>query len=224
MSEQNIRRPAEVAARLGVSTSTLRRWSQRFSEHLSPDAGEPANAVDADGSHRRYTDEDLTTLLTVKGLLSEGFSYQQVERRLAALQRGNGTEERAVSLVAQDANLTTLAPAVSILADTLHTVADGQQAILNAQQANRDLMGVVVQDNFNIKEEGFKLRDRMLELEREMAEIRRRDEVSRERLEGRLDTVEAVLERIAEQLTIIQQQAPDPQPRNRGFFAWLMGR
>ena len=57
MSEQNVRRPAEVAARLGVSTSTLRRWSQRFSEYLSPDAGEPTNSLDADGSHRRYTDE-----------------------------------------------------------------------------------------------------------------------------------------------------------------------
>ena len=221
MSEQNVRRPAEVAARLGVSTSTLRRWSQRFSEYLSPDAGEPTNSLDADGSHRRYTDEDLTTLLTIKGLLAEGFSYQQVERRLAALRGGDGAEGAGLAVVAKEANLSALAPAVSILADTLHTVADGQQAILNAQQANRDLMGVVVQDNFNMKEEAIKLRDRMLELEREMAEIRRRNDVMQERLAARMDAIEVAMERIAEQLAKLQTPPPPPP---RGFFAWLLGK
>ncbi len=197
MSEQNLRRPAEVAARLGVSTSTLRRWSQRFSEYLSPDAGEPAGSGDTDGGHRRYTDEDLTTLLTIKGLLAEGFTYQQVERRLAALRQTDGAGETTRSLVSAESNLSSLAPAVSILADTLHTVADGQQAILNAQQANRELMGVVVQDNFNLKEENTKLRDRMLELEREMAEMRRRDDAHRARLEARMQAVESTLNQIA---------------------------
>ncbi len=221
MSEQNARRPAEVAARLGVSTSTLRRWSQRFSEYLSPDAGEPGSVADVDGIHRRYTDEDLTTLLTIKGLLAEGFTYQQVERRLAALKRGDGGDASRYSLVSAEASLPALAPAVSILADTLHTVAGGQQAILNAQQANRELMGVVVQDNFNIKEENAKLRDRMLELEREMAEMRRRDESHRERIEARMQAVESTLDRIADQLTALQEAIPQ---RSRGLLAWLTGR
>ncbi len=224
MSEQNLRRPAEVAARLGVSTSTLRRWSQRFSEFLSPDAGEPASSTDADGIHRRYTDEDLTTLLMIKGLLAEGFTYQQVERRLAALKHGDREDERSLSLVAAGSGMTVLSPAISMLADTLHTVADGQQAILNAQQANRELMGVVVQDNFNIKEENAKLRDRMLELEREMAEIRRRDEVHQERMEARIQAIESTLDRIVEQLSALQEQANTSQRRGRGLLGWLVNR
>ncbi len=220
MSEQKARRPAEVAARLGVSTSTLRRWSQRFSEFLSPDAGEPAHSGDADGSHRRYTDEDLATLLTIKGLLAEGFTYQQVERRLAALKRQNGAEAASYTLVSTEAESRALTPAISILADTLHTVADGQQAILNAQQANRELMGVVVQDNFNIKEENTKLRDRMLELERELAEIRRQGDVHRQRIEARIMAMESTLDRIANQLSSIQEQTTR---RPRGLLGWLTG-
>ncbi|HEY65025.1 MAG TPA: MerR family transcriptional regulator [Caldilineae bacterium] len=221
MSEQVLHRPAEVAARLGVSTSTLRRWSQRFAEYLSPDAGEPAGSGDTDGAHRRYTDEDLATLLTIKGLLAEGFTYQQVERRLAALRRMDGKEEVTRSLVAAEGSLQSLSPAISILADTLHTVADGQQAILNAQQANRELMGVVVQDNFNIKEENTKLRDRMLELEREMAEMRRRDDAHHAKMEARMQAVESALDRIADQLTNLQRELPR---RNRGLLGWLTGR
>lgn len=224
MSEQPLRRPAEVAARLGVSASTLRRWSQRFSEFLSPDAGEPSSSADADGIHRRYTDEDLTTLLMIKGLLAEGFTYQQVEHRLAALKRGDREDERALSLVTTGSGMTALSPAISILADTLHTVADSQQAILNAQQANRELMGVVVQDNFNLKEENAKLRDRMLELEREMAEIRRREEMHRERMESRMQAIESTLDRIAEQLAALQEQAQASQRRGRGLLGWLVSR
>ncbi|MCS7221867.1 MAG: MerR family transcriptional regulator [Anaerolineae bacterium] len=224
MSEQNLRRPAEVAARLGISTSTLRRWSQRFSEFLSSDAGGPDSAADADGIHRRYTDEDLTTLLMIKGLLAEGFTYQQVERRLAALKRGDREDERALSVVTAGGSVTALSPAISILADTLHTVADSQQAILNAQQANRELMGVVVQDNFSIKEENAKLRDRMLELEREMAEIRRREEVHRERMESRIQAIESTLGHIAEQLATLQEQAQASQRRGRGLLGWLVNR
>ena len=224
MTEQNFHQPAEVAARLGVSTSTLRRWSQRFSEFLSPDAREPANSVDADGTHWHYTDEDLTTLLMIKGLLAEGFTYQQVERRLTALKRGDREDERALSLITTSGGMTALSPAISILADTLHTVADSQQAILNAQQANRELMGVVVQDNFNIKEENAKLRDRMLELEREMAELRRRNEVHQERMESRIQAIESALNRLAEQLAILQEQAQASQRRGRGLLGWLVNR
>ncbi|GAB4564581.1 MAG: hypothetical protein Kow0047_14490 [Anaerolineae bacterium] len=219
MSEQMLRRPAEVAARLGVSTSTLRRWSQRFSDYLSPDAGEPGSSEDADGSHRRYTDEDLATLLTIKSLLAEGFTYQQVERRLAALQDRNGNTPEGRSLIPADSS--TLAPAVSILADTLHAVADGQQAILNAQQANRELMGVVVQDNFNIKEENAKLRDRMLELERQLAEIRRRSDVHQQQVDARMQSIQLALEHITEQISELKEQT---RSQRGGLFSRLFGR
>ena len=99
MSSQAVRRPSEVAARLGVSVSTLRRWSQQFAAFLSS----AAQSSDAETSrHRRYTDEDLATLITVRGLLTEGYTYSQVRRRLQVLHAGAVPEGEAYALVASE--------------------------------------------------------------------------------------------------------------------------
>jgi len=66
-----------------------------------------------------------------------------------------------------------MTPAARFLRDTIQGMADAQQIILNGQQASRDLMGVMIQDNLNLKGEAGSLRERMLELERELAEQRR---------------------------------------------------
>jgi regulator of replication initiation timing len=39
-------------------------------------------------------------------------------------------------------------------------------------QVNRNLLGVLIQDNFNLKEENAKLRDRVLKLEQAMNQLR----------------------------------------------------
>jgi len=54
---------AVVARRLGVSPSTLRTWDRRYG--LGPGAH-------ADGSHRRYTAEDLARLLYMQRLVRDG--------------------------------------------------------------------------------------------------------------------------------------------------------
>jgi hypothetical protein len=99
-------------------------------------------------------------------------------------------ETKATALAPSLVDASPIAPAVSVLSDTLHTVADGQQLLLGSQQANRELLTVVLQDNFTLKEENAKLRDRMLELERDLAELRRLDEARRETLEVRLQRLE----------------------------------
>jgi DNA-binding transcriptional MerR regulator len=174
------RQPQEVATRLGVSPSTLRRWSEEFAEFLSPEANS------AEGKqHRRYSDEDLATFITVKGLMAEGLTYDQVRQRLHEL-RADEEYDGPSSMVAAEAALP-LAPAMTFLADTLHNVADSQQSVLNSQAANRELLGVVLQDNFNLKEENTRLRERMLELERQVAQIRRDEEARRESLRAELE-------------------------------------
>jgi len=216
MSAQTHRRPSEVAARLGVSVSTLRRWSQRFAPFLSLSAN-PSSAED-EIKHRRYTDEDLATLITIKGLLAEGYTYEQVTRRLQALRLGDASKRDDVyALVTSEEPPLGLAPAVTVLADTLHTVADGQQLLLNSQQTNRDLLGVVIQDNFNLKAENAKLRDRMLELERALSELRRQEAAHREALEARLRAVEDTL------AALVQQSQSYAEGRRRGFWARLWG-
>jgi DNA-binding transcriptional MerR regulator len=199
MTDIRYRLPNEVAAQLQLSPSTLRRWSNEFSDFLSDSAGRPQSASGGQTAHRRYTDEDLETLLNIKGLLDEGLTYIQVGKRLEALRlrktMGSGQsqdgEQQTTALGPSFLDASSVAPAVTVLADTLHTVADGQQILLGSQQANRDLLTVVVQDNFGLKEENAKLRDRMLELEREMAEMRRLDESRREAMDARLRQIEA---------------------------------
>ena len=199
MDETHFRLPSEMAAQLQISPSTLRRWSNEFGDYLSDTAGRPEAAPSGGTTHRRYTDEDLETLMSIKGLLAEGLTYVQVARRLEILRLRRAASGEAVDEDGQRITVLgpsmqeprAIAPAISVLADTLHTVADGQQLLLGSQQANRDMLTVLLQDNFRLKEENGKLRDRMLELERDLSEIRRQESARQESLEARLRDLEA---------------------------------
>jgi DNA-binding transcriptional MerR regulator len=195
MSDTNrYRQPQDVAGRLEVSPSTLRRWSEEFSEFLSPEADSSEGK-----QHRRYSDEDLATLITVKGLMADGLTYDQVRERLLEIDSGEAPAGPG-SMVPSDAALP-LAPAMTFLADTLHNVADSQQAVLNSQAANRELLGVVLQDNFNLKEENTRMRERLLELERQVSQLRRDEE-------ARLETLRTELEaRVYDVQRIVMMQA-----------------
>jgi len=227
MTESYYRLPNEMAAQLQVSPSTLRRWSNEFADFLSGTAGQPSPTSAGQASHRRYTDADLETLLTIKGLLAEGLTYTQVSRRLDALRlrsdfatvtgaaaEGEPSRETALSTSVRESG--SVAPVVTVLADTLHTVAEGQQLLLGSQQANRDLLTVVLQDNFTLKEENVRLRDRMLELERQLAEIQRLDGVRRE-------TVDARLARFEEQLRLRRPAPSRAEPKQKGCLSQLLG-
>ncbi len=105
---------------------------------------------------------------------------------------------------------------MTVLADTLHTVAEGQQLLLGSQQANHDLLTVVLQDNFSLKEESARLRDRMLDLERSLAEIQRLEGVRRENLDVRLAKFEQQL----------RPRRPAPvreEPKRKGCLSQLLG-
>ncbi len=200
MTKARYRLPNEVATQLQISPSTLRRWSKEFSSFLSDTAGRPHDEDEGKFSHRRYTDKDLEALMTVKGLLTEGLTYPQVARRLEALRLHktdadlfSEDDDDPVTILAPSLRDSTYTPAVTVLADTLHTVADGQQLLLGSQQANRELLTVVLQDNFNLKQENAKLRDRMLELERDLISTRRREHSQRRNLDARLRQVEEKL-------------------------------
>lgn len=174
------RQPQEVVSILEVSPSTLLRWSEEFAEFLSPEA-----SPSEEKRHRRYSDKDLATFITVKGLMADGMTYDQARQRLSDMLSAERVG-RPGSMVTAEAALP-LAPAMTFLADTLHNVADSQQSVLNSQAANRELLGVVLQDNFNLKEENTRLRERMLDLERQIAQVRRDEEARRESLRSELE-------------------------------------
>lgn len=92
-----------------------------------------------------------------------------------------------------------------MLGEMLSTVANSQQSMLNVQDSIREMLGVIAQDNFNLKHENRKLRERMLELERVISEHQRREETRKEMLEGRLRAVESTLSALQQQLAQLVQ-------------------
>lgn len=195
MNEVDLRQPSEVVRDLNISSSTLRRWSSEFAEFLSHSAGRPEASPQGETLHRRYTHRDVQVLATVGESLRRGMTYRQIASNLKrAEQIAEQSEqygETAVVPLAPGPDIIVppaVSSAVSMIGSTLERVIEGQQTVLNSQQANRDLLGVVIQDNFNLKEENARLRDRMLQLERDLSEFRRREDAFR------LDVVERMHE------------------------------
>lgn len=213
------RLPQAVARELDVSPATLRRWSDEFADYLSQGADSAQGR-----SHRRYSEPDIATLTVVKELMNNGLTYEQVRQQLAL--QPMGSSERPLPLSAThetrdrfDENEETAlvaangaeSPAIAFLTNTLMSLSDGQKSILNSQAANRELMGVLIQDNFNLKEENNRLRERILEVERTAAQIRQEEEWRRESLRQELDSKIAAVQQLATQAvsTASSIQMPD---------------
>ena len=221
----NLYRPAEVTQLLGISAATLRRWSGRFSEFLVLNDGGSEG-----GSHRRYTSEDVEVLQRVQELLDQGLTYEQVTEQL--------TQDRAAAELNESDDLVidggdddlgdndftgsrthasesderlpaeVLPPAARFLQDAIKSLNDNQQIILNSQNASHAMMGVMIQDNLNLKSENTDLRERMLELEREINEQRRYLADYRERMETRVRVLEDAVSKL-----MAGQRTPQPSPQ-----------
>lgn len=198
---------AEVTELLDVAPGTLRRWIHRFGPYLENTSSE---------SSSRYSSSDVETLSIVRGLLAEGNTYEQIAHRLKVMQAAQTSQPAEIDGQSDGASLATAPAQVSrAVGEAVQTISDTQKAILNSQSSIRDLLGVVVQDNFNLKEENRKLRERMLEIERALAEYQRREETRKERLESRLRALEGTLGALQQQVAHwveLQRQ------RRRGWF------
>jgi len=184
-----------VAEQLNVSVEQLRRWTREFAAQLS------VSAVGA--GYYRYSGEDVQRLQTIRDMLAQGKSFEEVTSHLTpsanegpVIIQDNHHEpaqapqsENAAVVIQPDESASQSAAPV-VLREMLSGFAAGQEAILNSQQANRNLMGVVIQDNFNLKEENARLRERMLKLEQELNDLRRQQSEQRHQLEQRLNQIE----------------------------------
>lgn len=224
--------PHVVARELDISSATLRRWSDEFADFLSAEAGP------ADGrSHRRYTEGDLATLSTIKNLMNNGLTYEQVRQELISHRPASPPQDVAQAQPEPDApdpsgfdgfrqplpdeeeldeekGLVAPGgdnPAISFLTNTIAALSDGQKSVLNSQAANRELLGVLIQDNFNLKEENNRLRERVLEVERDLAKVRQEDEWRREALRQELDRKIALAQQTASQALAAAQNVELPE-------------
>lgn len=172
----------QAATDLGISPNTLKRWIKDFAPFLSP-----SGPVSGDGNSRRFTPEDLQVLKRVKDSLAGGSSTEEVIEQLHAEGRGETT---TMTVTARDNGSNMQSAGFVMLTDTLRAMIENQQTIQNSLQVNRNLQGVIIQDNFNLKEENMKLRERMQNLEQELADLRKRDSDHRLILEQRLARLE----------------------------------
>ena len=171
---------SQAAAELGVSANTLKRWSKDFSPFLSP-----AGAMSGDGTSRQFEVDDVAMLRRIKDQLTGGLSTEEVVEQLHAEGRGDATSSALATREASGQ----MAGFV-VLTDTLRAMIENQQTIQNSLQVNRNLQGVIIQDNFNLKEENMRLRERIQKLEQELSDSRKRDSDYRLMIEQRLSRVE----------------------------------
>jgi len=201
---------AEVASHLQIQPETLRQWNQRFA---------PLLGVEVVAALPRYTSADIAVLFTIQKYLDQGFNDDEVRSRMipkrimsqAATSTALATSETHGLALGDNLGLP------QVVADLLSTIANSQQSVLNGQSTVREIVNVMVQDNFNLKDENRKLRDRVLELERVFAEYQRREETRKERLEGRLRGLEQTVMALQQQTAQIVQ-ALRQRPRRRGWF------
>ncbi len=227
-------RPAEAAQHLGVPASTLRRWSRRFAPFLSPQANGLREAPDAARGHRRYTAQDMQILARCKALLSQGLTFEQVTERLASEYQpqatvvegvvespsldgppgpGETSPEPFAPPAAEPATRTeeSSSPVGEVLAHLLTTISGGQQMLLTGQQTERELLGILIQDNLNLKEENRRLRERMVETERRIFEMKREMDRQRDEERERMRQIEA-------HMFQLQRQMDDLVRRQRSLY------
>lgn len=196
---------AEVARHLHITPETLQGWNRRFAQLLISD-------VNRDDP--RYSTADVAALITVQKLIEQGFDDNQVNQFLTPKRIDLTPTSTALTPATNNtADSTVLLP--QMVGDVISTIANSQQTVLNSQSAMREMVGVVVQDNFNLKDENRKLRDRMLELERVLAEYQRREETRKERLEGRVRALENTVIALQQQVAQLVQAA---RQRRRSWF------
>jgi flagellar capping protein FliD len=198
----------EVAHHLNVSDGALHRLSERFSRFLSAYATQETPT---------YTNADIAALVAVQKLLAQGYSDEQINKYLTPIRSRNDTGDSPTLASASDREKGDGSPLPAV-EEILNTIVSNQQAILNSQATLREMVNVVVQDNFSLKDENRKLRDRMLELERVQAEYQRREETRKERIEHRLRALEGTVGALQQQLAQLVQIYRN-QGKRGGWFS-----
>lgn len=177
-------RIGQLAVDFDISPTTLRRWTDRYADFLSDEAV----------SDREYNETDVALLRTVESLRQQDIGHDEIENHLREIEQ---KRREITPLRSHDGEVIDGAPADSAAAAVTHLLQhldETHQSVLNTQLANRDLLGVVIQDNFNLKEENARLRKRLRALEHEVSRLKESDWNHRLSLEERLTELEQELE------------------------------
>lgn len=159
-------RSRDVAKRLGVDASTVRRWARDYEEYLSPTA---RKAPDDDlRKPRVFTDEDLRLFWTIATAQNRGVGHEEIEQMI-----GNGElleGDLPEHPLTQTADEIELVPASTALARI---------------EALQDKVEMLESDLEDARQRLDQKNDRVIELEQKLGETMTEIAV----LEGRIETV-----------------------------------
>lgn len=108
--------PRHLTTELGVSGTTIRRWSEVFARHLSPSATT---------APRRYTEQDVAVMRRIAALSDSGMRIAEIDAILDQAEPQPPTEPTAPPTEPP----TTAVQAFSTLTETLHAQQVTQTAI-----------------------------------------------------------------------------------------------
>lgn len=182
-------RPGQVAADLNISPVQLKKLTERFGRLLSNEASDPDTLENGRKATRTYTDADIATLNAILELQEQGMSDEVLEQHLLNLPDEVESPMAIVSNRDYDEFLPPQAAAAAI-GQALQQISDTQQALLNSQQSQRDLLSVVINDAMALKDENDRLRKRLRTMEEELVRIKESEMNYRLSLEERLNRVE----------------------------------
>jgi DNA-binding transcriptional MerR regulator len=183
-------RPGQVAADLNISPVQLRKLTEQFARVLSNEATNPDTLENGRKANRSYTDADVAMLNAILELQTQGMSDEALEQHLLNLP--TEADSRTMSLMSKRDYDDFLPPhaAAAAIGQALQQISDTQQALLNSQQSQRDLLSVVINDAMALKDENDRLRKRLRTVEEEMARVKESEMNYRLSLEERLNSVE----------------------------------
>lgn len=248
--------PRDVANELEISTSTLRRWSDEFADYLSIGAGTAKGRSHRRYTDNDVGMLSKIKMLMDSGLTYEQVRHQINGNKPESgnneaefvdqpdddhfypespedtdqpanedLDNLDDDDDHSHSLVASQNDGS---PAVAFMTNTLAALSDSQKSILNSQAANRELLGVLLQDNFNLKEENSRLRERILEVERDIAQNRQEEEWRREALRQELETKISTVSQLATEAIGLARTVETPEIKaidnKPGCLGMLLGR
>lgn len=160
-------RNSDVQALFGISSETVRSWTEEFAEYLSP------TATPGTGKHRVFTDEDLRVFAYISSARSAGMDTIEIHVGLKAGLRGDvpaALDTRAMDI---GVNLQ--------LSIARKQIDDLQQALELSQNRESELLHKLIRAETRLEESEKNNEQRVTELKSELEGARQgRDEMQRQ--------------------------------------------
>ena len=188
--------PAQAAEALQIATSTLRKYSRLFTDHLS---------LQSNRQHRRYTERDISILQQIIQLREQGVALEAINQQLSAVQPDGEPESNT-----QDISFLTSPDG------TYQDTTDLRQSVEDIREQYHSLAEKIRQDNRQFEETISRLEEETRRTRHEL-EIIKEENVSeqsqlKQDLQIELQKILADIQNTRQEMEETQSNSPAPAP------------